>query len=224
MDKGQGQWDKLVDMPQSYEENSTIAQKAIEELSQRQKQPKKSWFFRQWKVVVACAAALLLGIGIGLPLYKKFTTPQVVYYEGHEIVYEDIENPTKFITQSKIDILYFESPLTTKSASIAKTGEFAFLEQNALYINEVGFDQIILRCVAKKNVELNFDRSYKSLNDQHTVAEIDIKYQVYERLDSGDRQILAKFSYEKVDYYLDITTEQDAIQQLEAYVNMLLGE
>ncbi len=224
MDKGQGQWDKLVNMPQEYEENPAIVQKAVEELSQKRAKPKTNWFFRQWKAIVACAAAVVLGVGVGIPLYNKFSTPQVVYYEENDIVYEKVENVDAYMSNKDLNIRYFvgAAVANTRIATIIETEEVAFLEQDTLHMNDFGFDEVILYSVVKKNVEVKFKDNFEGLSNVHTLADISISYTVFENLNMGNRQILARFSYENADYYLDIVTEQDAIQQLEVYVNMLL--
>ncbi len=229
MNNGQEQWDRLVNMPQSYEVDPSIAQRAMEEIEQRQIQPKKNWLLRYWKAVLTSGVAVVMAVlvvCIGIPLYNKLSAPQIVYYATNDITYEDVENPTVFIEENGINVLYFNEAamLTSKVAMISETKEFAFLEQNTLHINDEGyFDKVDFWGVAKENAEFNFYKDYTLLSDTYMIGDISVLYQLIEMPTSGNRQVLAKFAYENGTYFLDIVTEQDGLQQLEVYVNMLLG-
>ncbi len=226
MDKGQKQWDKLINMPQEYEQDPSIAQRAIEEIYASQQQPKKSWFARKWKVLAGACAAVVLALGVGIPLYAKLSTPQIVYYEKSDIIYASVENPIAFVEENKLDILYFDDAvmINTQSAVIIKTEEFAFLEQETLHMSDSGFfDKVILRSVVKKNAEFNFYDEYKNLNETQIIQQNSIRYKIVEKENTGDKRIFARFTYQNAEYFLDIITEQDGVQQLETYVNMLLA-
>ncbi len=226
MDKGQKQWEALINMPDEQERNPALVQRAIAEIQQSQAEPKKSWFARKWKSIASCAAAVVVtatvALCIGIPLLNKNAAPEIVYYERKDISYANVENVDTFIAEKGVDILHFDNALSTQSAIITQTGELAFLEQDTFQMNETSFDKVLLRSVVKKNVELVFAESYKNLPETHTLETISIKYQINER-PTNDRQVFAKFTYEQVDYYLDIVTELDGVEQLEVYVRMLLG-
>ncbi len=224
-DKGQERLDKLKGLPQTYEETPSIAQRAIEEILQRQK-PKQGWLRRRWKAVAACAAAAVVALGVGIPLYYRFSTPQIVYYEENDVAYEEVENPTVFVEEKALNLLHFDTAamLTTKSATIAQTGEFAFLEQSAVHMNAFGFfDKVTFWAVAKTKAEFSFYDNYQVLDGIKAIKDIDIKYCLRKNYNNDDNQVLAKFTYQKKDYFLDIVTELDGVQQLETYVNMLLN-
>lgn len=227
MDKGQQQWDKLINMPQEYENDPSIAQRAIESL---QNQPKENWFMRHRKIIFACAVSILLvvglGLGIGIPLYNKNLPPQIVYYAENNIAYEEVDNPTAFVSEKGWHIRYFAEAkkLTTKAATILDTGEFAFLEQSISCINSIGFfDKIDFWGVGKQNAKFGFYKNFDILLNTHKMGDISISYRLVEMPDTYNRQILARFSYQNCEYFLDIVTELDGIQQLEVYVNMLLS-
>ncbi len=225
MDKGQEQWDRLVNLPEEYEVNPSIAQRAIEELSAQPAEPKKGWFARQWKAIVGVAAVAVLLVGIGIPIYNKLSTPQIIYYEKNDVVYADLENPTAFVNEKGLNILYFDSALSivSQSATIVETGEFAFLEQETLHMTENGFfDKVVLRSVAKQKAEFSFYQMYTDLTEIQSVRDLSISYALTERVNTGNTQVLARFTYQNAEYFLDITTEEDGVRQLETYVSMLL--
>ncbi len=227
MDKGQQQWDKLVDMPNSYEENPSIAQRAQAEIAQQEKPVKRNWFFRQWKGLVACALSVVVLLCVGIPLLNKLSTPQIVYYEQSDIFYEKVEDANSYVAEKDLDIRYFKNAakIDTRVALILDTQKVAFLEQDTTHIDMDNglFDEVILRSVVKKNAQFNFYKSYQILESVHTIRDVKVQYQLFENTDANAYQIFAKFSYQNADYFLEITTEGDGVQQLEKYVNMLLG-
>ncbi len=228
MDKGQEQWEKLIKLPQAREEDSVIAQRAIEEITRQQAQPKqkKNWFMRKWKYLVACGATFALALCVGLPIYlNKPSAPQIVYYAQRDVIYEDVESAEKFVSENALSIRYFsgEAMGTSQSAKIVATGELAFLTQNVMYTTDIGFDTINFWVVVKKNAEFNFQERYKVMENSRVIKDLTVEYQMAERTETRDTQVLAKFTYQNTDYFLDIVTEGDGAQQLETYVNMLLG-
>ena len=46
---------------------------------------------------------------------------------------------------------------------------------------------------------------------------------IIEEYNSAQKQVYAKFTYESIDYYLEITTTGEAEAKIEQYVNMLIG-
>ena len=52
---------------------------------------------------------------------------------------------------------------------------------------------------------------------------ISVTYKVKEEIDSPNKDIRAKFTYESVDYYLELTTAGEVEAKIEQYVNMLIG-
>ncbi len=229
MDNGQEKWDKLIHLPEEYESNPSIAQSVIEELSQggTMPTPTKNWFVRKWKIVAACAAAVAAAVCVGIPVYGKLSTPQIVYFEQYELTPESVENPTTFIKENNLDVLYFDNAfqLSTTAATIVKTGELAYIMQESWHLDNDGFlDKVDLEVVIKKNAEFNFYDDYKNLIEKCSVNGVSVQYEILENSDEFNRQVLAKFTYQKKDYFLDIVTELDGVQQLEVYVNMLLNK
>ncbi len=220
------QWEKLINLPNEYEVDPSIAQRAIEEIKQKQAKPKKNWFIRRWKYLASCAALAVAALCFIIPLLNKTPATKIVYYEEYEVTYEVVDNPVAFVAEGKLNICYFEeaATITTKSATITATNEFAFLKQETLHIGDLGFDKVDLRAVVKENAEFDFYDTYKVLTDNIKISDIIVNYQIFENTANSNRNILAKFSYQKVDYYLEIVTEEDGVKQLEKYVTMLLGQ
>ncbi len=240
MDKGQGQWEKLINLPNEYERNSDIVQRAIAELER--KKSKKSWFQRKWKPLAACCASIaFVGFCLAVPYYSGAsqqpilsspsssseidTPPQVVYYDAEQLSYEpiSISELTTYLTEKSMSILHFKTGavMDNKLASITETNELAFITQDTMQIG-VGFDKVVLWCVVKENAEFSFYDRYEILNSACSVQNMEIQYDIFENTEMQNRQVLAKFTYNDFDYFLDITTEQDGVEQLELYINMLL--
>lgn len=226
MDKKKGNWEKLIDLPEEYSANSDLAAKAIETIQAKQKKP-KNWFLKSWKYIAACTATCVLALCIGLPIYNAFREPQIVYYETSEIVYEMVSDPRSFVEEHQLNINYFDfSTAKTQCATIKSTGEFAFLMQDMLYMDDVGFDKVSLKVVLKKNAKFDFYGSFSALDQTVIIQNISVQYGISEVIDvseSNENTFLAKFTYEQIDYYLEITTEREVLEGLELYIDMLIA-
>ncbi len=248
MSKEQEQWEKLVNLPDTYEANPDIAQRAIAELQQRQleesqKQKRKLPWYKTALAVVA-SVAVIVGCGAVIshlinnvdtqPIVSSsssnssseiITSPQIVYYDAKELAFQEITDLPAYVAEKGLNVCYFNDPqmtLDSRVATIAESEEYAFISQEGMYA--VNFDKVLLWCVVKKNAEFNFYDSYQNLKDTYIINNITVQYQVWEKEMSGNRQVLAKFTYQENEYFLDITTYGDGVQQLELYMNMLLGQ
>ncbi len=224
MDENNKQWEKLISMPEEYEQNSSLADKAIAEIKDRKPQAKKSWFKLHWKKVVACVASLALLVGIGIPVYQNLTTPPpVVYYGDNDLEPTDIFDVSAFVAEKGLGISYFNVPnIKTQSGTIKETGKVALLYQKLVYVSEMGFDQIELNVVLEKNLTLDFQEQYFKLNENVTVDNVIVHYKA-SITDDESQQIYAKFIYKNADYYLDVVTVSEPTECISAYVNMLIG-
>ena len=61
--------DRLLNMPEEYEQNPEIAQSVIREMQAKKNACKGAWFFEKWKKLAISAASLVLAVGIFLPIY-----------------------------------------------------------------------------------------------------------------------------------------------------------
>ena len=226
MRKGNEKWEKLIHITDEYVENPNLAAKAIEQIQAKQKIKKRNWFLRSWKYVAACSAAMVVGLCVGIPIYNAMNTPnvpEIIYYETSEIAYEKVSNPNEFVMENELDIHYFNFPTTkTQGAFIKSTGEFAFLNQDMLYIDDMGFDEVNLKVVLKKNAEFDFYKRFSTIEQSKTINEVEVQYGT--SISDGESEVsfLAKFTYEQAEYYLEISTEGDVLERLELYVNMLI--
>ncbi len=224
MDKDNKQWEKLISLPEEYEQNPELVEKAIAEIQSSKMQVKKNWFELHWKKVVACAASVALAIGVGLPLYKKVTAPPpVVYYAASDLITEDVLDVSTFVTEKELQVGFFNVPtVQTKAGAIKETEKIAVLNQKLVYISETGFDQIEFNVVLEKNLTLDFYEEYGKLQDEVTVGVIEVDYKT-KITDNGLQQIFAKFTHENADYYLDVITQSEPTSCINTYVTMLVG-
>ncbi len=228
MDK-KDKWERLISMPEEYESDSSIADRVLEEFAQQSAQKKEGWFAKHWKKLVACVVPVLLVVGIGVPVYTALTKPQpsqppVVYYDNDDVVYSDVTDIATFVEEKNLSVGFFDlSTARTQCGVIEETNEVACLFQEVLCVSEIGFDTIQLNIIFKKNLELDFFKSYIDFTHDTVVDGVSVSYK-YSDNGSGERQILAKFTYQKADYYLDIVTvtESDTVACINTYVGMLI--
>ncbi len=229
MDKDNKQWDKLISMPNEYEADSNLADRAIAEMRKIQaQQVKKTWFQLHWKKVVACAASLILAVGIGIPVYNSInkspepTPPPVVYYENTDLDHTEVLDVAAFASEKGLDIGFFNVPnAKTQAGEIKETGKIALLYQKLAYVNEAGFDQIELNVVLEENLTLDFYKQYLDLGTEKIVNEAKVNYRTEIALNGKATEVLAKFTYKDADYYLDVVTLSDPAECIDTYVGML---
>ncbi len=217
-------WDKLINMPENSETNTNLAKNAIKQIQGKKDLSKKNWFGLYWKRIVACAVSLVLGIGIGIPIYKALNTPNVIYYETEDIEYSKVENISNFVVENGLSICFYNTSTTkTQCAIISKTGEVAFIVQDMLYIGAMGFDKVNLKSVIKQGVKFDFFDAFSGLTNDIAVENISIQYTYRIKENNIENQILAKFNYQNINYYLDIVTEGEPQDCIETYVSMLVN-
>ncbi len=224
MDEHNEQWEKLISMPEEYEHNPSLAERALAEFDESKAQAKKPWFKAHWKKLVACAASLVLLVGIGIPVYNNLTTPPpVVYYGDTDLVFDDISDVSTFVTEKGLPVRYFDVPrVQAQSGTIKETGKVALLYQKLVYISETGFDKIELNVLLEKNLTLDFQKEYSRFESKVQVEGIEVEYKM-STTNNGLEGIFAKFSYENADYYLEVVTASEPEACIRTYVGMLIG-
>ncbi len=221
----QEQWEKLKAMPNEYEYDPTIVERAKRELANRPAPVKVSWFRRSWKPIAACAASLALIVGVGLPVYNHLTAPPstvCVYYDSDDLTYDDNIDIATLVAERNLPVRYFaDTTLQARCATVQETGEIAFLSQQGFHINGNNFEEICLRMVLKQNVELPFADRYNQLLCDTSINNISIAYDLHS---TNGNKVLAKFSYQGADYYLEVTTNREPLECVNAYLGMLFDE
>lgn len=243
-------WEKLKNLPDEYERNPELAQRAIEKIQQEQakKQPKENWFQKGWKYMAVSAATCAVALAVFIPVYHSLNKAQLeappedsspcsastessvsveippVYYEANQVTVSDVADVVNFVQEQQLSVKYYDyQTAITQSAVIADSGEFAFLKQEMLYIGADGFDQVTCWGVVIQNAEFDFMLAFNSLNEEMVQSNITIAYKVISKETSSKKEIQAKFTYDSIDYYLDIQTSGEAVAKIEQYVNMLVN-
>ena len=223
MRQGKNKWEQFIEMPKSYPQTD-IAKQVIIEINEEEKHIKTvNWFIRSWKPIAACVATFIIALVIGIPVYNVLTSPIIMYYEAHEIVYNEIIELESFISEKGLAVCYYDTPMaSTQCAIINETGETAFLVQDLFNITDIGFDAVNLKIIVKDNAV--FDFYNKFLNTEEIVINnMKVSYNVKHEIDSSEQHILAQFTYQNVDYYMEISTFGSVKESIDTYVSMLIG-
>lgn len=219
--------DRLLNMPEEYEQNPAIVQSVIRELQAKENARKKRWFFAQWKKLAISAASLVLAVGIFLPVYFSLKTPtnDIVYYEPTAITLDEVFDLDAFVQENNVQANYFTyQTAQNKCAKVTETGAIAYLMQDMVYIGANGFDVVNMKAIVLPNSEFEFEEVFARIDMEFHLEQTKINYSY--TINSGNNKIniLAKFFYENVKYYLEIETKNlDVENVLEQYVTMLLA-
>ena len=224
MNQGKDNWDKLINLPTEYTQNPGLVSQAIEKIQAKEKKIRENWFQKRWKYLVACSAACILALCIGIPIYHALIPPKVVYYDINEITYETVSDPALFVTENHLGIKYFNLPtVKTQCAVVDSTNDLVFLMQDILYMDETGFDKVNMKVILRKDARFEFYQRFDVLEYNTKVKDILVQYGASTINNANEKVFLVKFNYDKVDYFMEITTEGIELERLEFYVNMLIA-
>ena len=239
MSEKKDNWERLINIPDEYEYDPEIAQRAIEQIEREkaEKQAKKAWWKKQWKPMAISLASCAALIAVLIPVYHSFFQSQLevppdsssensstVYYDDDSITVNTVADVSTYIQEYGLTLKFFNYPTAiTHSAVVTDTNEFAFLKQEMLYIGADGFDQVHLWSVVMTDADFDFERFFDGFVEEVITLNISVTYKVKEEIDSPNKDIRAKFTYESVDYYLELTTAGEVEAKIEQYVNMLIG-
>lgn len=239
MSKKKDNWERLMNIPDEYEYDPEIAQRAIEQIEREkaEKQAKKAWWKKQWKPMAISLASCAVALAVFIPVYHSFFQSQLevppdsssensstIYYDEESITLNPISDVANYVQTQGLALKYYDYPTTINHcALITETNEFAFLRQEMLYIGADGFDQVNLWSVVMTDADFDFEETFPKTEHEVTVSGIKVDYATKTELNSLERNIQAKFIYQSVDYYLEIVTEGEAEAKIEQYVNMLIG-
>ena len=226
MDDKENKRDRLLNMPQEYEQNPETVQRVIREAMAKKAVRKTSRFDMHWKKIVVGAASLVLAVGIFLPVYFSLRKPQVevVYYESTMVELVELSDMDAFVAENDITANYFTyQTVKNQYAKVTESGAIAYLMQDMVYMNSNGLDVVNMKAVVLKNSKFQFEESFVLVEQELNVGEVTINYRYTPKTMDDKISVFAKFVYEDVKYYLEIETKSEADAALEQYVTMLLG-
>ena len=213
-------WDKLTNLVNEYECVEGLDKKAIEQIKENEEKKSKKKF--SWKTFSLGTVAIVLAFAIALPIYfsLKNKTPEVRYYDDANITVTETTDLANEIVQNNVGAKKLD--LINSLNQVARTvesNEFAYFTQKGFYINENGFDEVLLYVVVLKNAEFDFEQSYMDLVTELEVNSIKINYIGLEV--SLNNIIRMKFEHNGYKYYLDITSGGDVEETVKFYVSLL---
>ena len=150
-------WDKLTNLVDEYECVEGLDKKAIEQIKENEEQKRKKKF--SWKTFSLGAVAVAIAFAIALPIYfsTKEKTPEVRYYDDANITITETTELANEIVQNNVGAKKLE--LVNSIEQVAKTvetNEFAYFVQKGFFVNQNGFDNVLLYVVVLKNDKCDF--------------------------------------------------------------------
>ena len=72
------------------------------------------------------------------------------------------------------------------------------------------------------NADFDFEETFPKTEHEVTVSGIKVDYKSTSVENTIKKEILAKFTYQSLDYYLEIVTEGEVEAKIEQFVNLLI--
>ena len=213
-------WDKLTNLVNEYECVEGLDKKAIEQIKESEEKKNKKKF--SWKTFSLGTVAIVLAFAIALPIYfsLKNKTPEVRYYDDANITITETAELANEIAQNNVGAKKLDLVNATEQvARTVESNEFAYFTQKGFYINENGFDEVLLYVVVLKNAEFDFEQNYKDLLTEVKVNNINAVYKSQNK--TLNNIIKMFFEYNGGKYYLEITTTGDVEETVKFYVSLL---
>lgn len=238
MSEKKDNWEKLNELPEKYAHDSSIAQRAIQQIEREklEKQQKKLGWTVQWKRTALALATFSIVLAVFLPVYFFVIQPglnpdtgnssgnSAIYYEEKQLTISPVADVSSFVQENQLSIKYFNYPTASShSAFVTDTNVFAYLKQQMLYIGADGFDHVYLHAVAMTDADFDFEKSFDYIDKETTISNIFVEYKTKIEAGTADKNIRAKFTYESAEYYLEIITAGDAETKIAEFVTMLIG-
>ena len=221
MKKEKDKWEEFKDLPETYETNDNLVPKVKYEIF-REKHTKRRI---HWQAIVASITICAIGVGIFVPVYLSNHAKEEgdgKYYSENKLIKHPIENIEEYLAENDLNVLYYtEETAKSISMSIQDSNELALISQDMIIVEENFADNVLLKIQLIPDAQFSMFHEFEGLTDSCVVSDISIEYSVKQI--SRKEQILAKFIYESIPYYLEIQTD-DATGKLEKYVNMLFEE
>lgn len=214
-------WEEFKDLPETYETNDNLVPKVKYEIF-REKHTKRRI---HWQAIVASITICAVGVGIFVPVYLSNYTnekEEQKYYIDSNLENHSIEDIEDFVEKNNFEIVYYTGEnIISKSITIKETNELAIIFQELDVIEENFVDNVQLKIQLMSDCKFDMLQLYDKVDQNIYISDIHIQYLINEG--KGKEQILAKFTYESIPYYLEIQTD-DATGKLEKYINMLFEE
>lgn len=222
MKQEKDKWEEFKELPDAYEINDDLVPKVKYEIF-REKHAKRRI---HWQAIVASITICAIGVGVFMPIYLsnhiKEEGDEGKYYSENKLIKHPIENIEEYLTENDLDVLYYtEETAKSISMSIQDSNELALICQEMDVIDENLVDNIQLQIQLMLDAKFGMFTIFENLTNSCSISEILIEYSVEQNVEGN--QILAKFTYESIPYYLKIQTD-DATGKLEKYINMLFEE
>ena len=168
-----------------------------------------------------CGAALLLVVGILLICFLGKPKDEILYFDDEAVYSDNIADIEQFIDENKLSFLYYtEGCINPQYAAnyLVENGALMFIQQNAMFLSQSGFDIIQLGVCFSNDIFKAFD-DFNALNESVIVDDITVNY----RIDIKNRNyIYSKFVADDVVYYLSIETS-GGVEVLQSYVELLFS-
>lgn len=221
MKQEKDKWEEFKELPEAYETNDDLVPKVKYEIF-REKHTKRRI---HWRPIVASVTICAIGVGIFVPVYLSNHTTEKEeqkYYIESNLENHSIEDIEDFVEKNSFEIAYYTGEnIISKSITIKETNELALISQEMAVIDENLVDNIQLQIQLMLDAKFGMFTIFENLTNSCSISEILIEYSVEQNIEGN--QILAKFTYESIPYYLKIQTD-DATGKLEKYINMLFEE
>lgn len=172
-------------------------------------------------MLALCGAALLLVVGILLICFLGKPKDEILYFDDEAVYSDNIADIEQFIDENKLSFLYYtEGCINSQYAAnyLVENGALVFIQQNAMFLSQSGFDIIQLGVCFSNDIFKAFD-DFNALNESVIVDDITVNY----RSVTSDRNyIYSKFVADDVVYYLSIETS-GGVEVLQSYVELLFS-
>lgn len=216
----QDDWEKLVHIAEEYDPDPDLGNRTVRELKCSPVKKRKKWPLYRWLSIAACCL-VVIGLSVFLPVYFS-PRDEIIYYSSDKIETTEINDISKLQKESGKNFYYFSgSMVVSRMGKVIQSNEIAYLEQEIMFIGEVGVDAIDIYIVLLQNADFEFTKTYNDATQSMTVLDVAVSY--YIRQGENSSVCLAKFTYENVDYYMTITTSNGSAETIENYVELLLG-
>ena len=188
-------WEELKNLPDDYEYDASIAQRAIERIQQEKarKSNKEGWWRKQWRPMAVSLATCAVLVGVGIPVYHSLFNPNIevppvnssensstVYYDEKHLTIDAIEDVSGFLQGQALSFKFFNYPnIRNYVAVVTDTDEFAYLRQEMLYIGADGFDQVKLWSEVLTSANFDFEDTFNGTDKEVMVSNMKVEYIKY---------------------------------------------
>lgn len=218
MINNQDNWEKITNLADEYDPKPDLANDAILKLNQRESTVKYK------KILpIGCIVALLLLIVTAVLLLSFCNkSNDVLFLSDNDLSATRVENIEKFVEERNLNIYFDNSPnCETQSVVINSDQRLAYIEQKYYFIGAESFENVNLKIILI-NATYDFSRTFMVLDKTIQVNNIDINYDIVSR--NSVNTVYAKFTNDKVDYFLEILNVSNAETTLNGVVLSLINK